>query len=788
MIGNRHPMVYRSARPGRVAVLMLASREDWERTAAGVLGSLSLTWGGAGGLVVPVTADGPDPAFRPVVRAFDPDWIAAYRITSADAPCPGRDDTVWIVDVLDADVATVSEWCSPFAGRHGFYPSAFRGQPLHQPLVPLTAFPDAWDPEVADLDLSQVDPVLALMVTMRTGTLNDAGDLPDGCKPRLLTAAPDDVPALAELALTGAAETRPSLSSSEIRHMRGLHAASGAPAVPGVSPVQPLERTMHGMQRLVHTRARPRPWVVVVGDTCADFCFALACDRLIGGATWLPLSRLPGLVLDAGFPALSRHVTSVSTMSAMRVPVTSVSLDTAGVEAARELLCARGGAAFTDAHTEVMACSALTFAYPIRLGDPAHVTLAETSPAHRDDADGSLHVDSALLTPVPEVARRADSNVMWQVDVRVDGEQPPARRILGPGGLLSAIPHAEDLQIRVGTETLTYHSRSATFTFAGSTLEMSLARPRLRLPAAADVLRRLANAAGYDIRPSQTGRLNSTLVGLWGGFSEAADDLGGAAWPLLRGLTPVDGEKDGPQAGRLVVHGVPYVTFGQATGLLRVPPAQTREILDRLARRQILRRGLVLRCGRCNWLAWYSLDALGQDFRCQRCTHVNMIEQQLWRDPFDEPAWFYDLDHAVREALRLNGRVPVLAASSLARQNPDAFSFTPDFEMIRHGANKPAVEIDLGAIGDGKVILCEAKSSSTLATSDPDEKRDTAKLITACRVLTADVLCLATSQPEWSPRTRATVQAECDRTGVSALWLEGLGNPPIAPAPTAASE
>ena len=61
--------------------------------------------------------------------------------------------------------------------------------------------------------------------------------------------------------------------------------------------------------------------------------------------------------------------------------------------------------------------------------------------------------------------------------------------------------------------------------------------------------------------------------------------------------------------------------------------------------------------------------------------------------------------------------------------------------MTRHGADKPGVEIDLGAIGDGKVIVSEAKSSSTLATSDRDEKRDTTKLITACRALTADVLC-----------------------------------------------
>lgn len=68
---------------------------------------------------------------------------------------------------------------------------------------------------------------------------------------------------------------------------------------------------------------------------------------------------------------------------------------------------------------------------------------------------------------------------------------------------------------------------------------------------------------------------------------------------------------------------------------------------------------------------------------------------------------------------------------------------------------RQAVEIDLGAIGDGKVIPWEAKSSSTLATSDRDEKRDTARLITACRALTAGVLCLATTQPAWSLRTRA---------------------------------
>ena len=263
---------------------------------------------------------------------------------------------------------------------------------------------------------------------------------------------------------------------------------------------------------------------------------------------------------------------------------------------------------------------------------------------------------------------------------------------------------------------------------------------------------------------------------MWGGIPQAAADLAGSAWPLLSALTPADGEKDGNTGGRLVVHGLPYVTFWQAADLMGLAAAGTRENLDRLLRRRILRRGLVLCCGRCNWLGWYPLGSLGQDFECPRCTHGNIIEQQLWRDPLEEPAWYYDLDHAVREALRLNGRIPILAADSLRQAYTDAFSFTLDFEMIKPGDPKPTVEIDLAVTGNGQIILCEAKAASVLATSARDEQRDTAKLIGACQALTADALCLATGQASWSARTRSAVQAACDSAGVRTLWLEGLGS------------
>ena len=342
----------------------------------------------------------------------------------------------------------------PFAASHGFYPWASRGRAVHRPLIPVAAFPQAWVPQVIDLDLSAVDPLLALMVRMRTGTLADAHDIPEDLPQLVLTASEQDLPALAEFAMANSAETRPPSADSNIRHLRGLHAGPAVPRVSGISPVQPLERTGHGMRRLQHVRANPQPWVVVVGGSCADFCVALACDRLLGGATWLPFPRLSEPILSAALPGLNRHLSTVSTVNGMPVPVTSVSLDTAAVAQVRQQLHDRGLSAFTDPRTVVVAPGALSFEHPARLGDPSHLHLAETSAVHRDPADGSLHVDTALVTPIPDVARSAKpGEVAWEVDVRVEGEQPSARQALGPGDLLTATSGTENLEIRADVET-----------------------------------------------------------------------------------------------------------------------------------------------------------------------------------------------------------------------------------------------------------------------------------------------------------------------------------------------
>lgn len=80
-----HRMVWRRARPGRAAVLIPSPAGDWLPIAKRALCSLSLTWGGTGDILVPVGADNrPSPAFRAVLRAHDPDYVAAYEATSSE--------------------------------------------------------------------------------------------------------------------------------------------------------------------------------------------------------------------------------------------------------------------------------------------------------------------------------------------------------------------------------------------------------------------------------------------------------------------------------------------------------------------------------------------------------------------------------------------------------------------------------------------------------------------------------------------------------------------------------
>src|SRR5713226_3263041 len=157
-------MVWRRARPGRAAVLIPSPVGDWIPIAKSALGSMSLTWGGAGDILVPVSADNRTPlVFRAVLRAHDPDYIAAYEATSgqialadpvayaswrARRPGSGNDgeDEATLRQLFETEVSGLAgawnpsaaiefsrSWCSPYPSRHGYYPVTRRSVPPGRP-------------------------------------------------------------------------------------------------------------------------------------------------------------------------------------------------------------------------------------------------------------------------------------------------------------------------------------------------------------------------------------------------------------------------------------------------------------------------------------------------------------------------------------------------------------------------------------------------------------------------------------------------------------------------------
>ena len=125
-----------------------------------------------------------------------------------------------------------------------------------------------------------------------------------------------------------------------------------------------------------------------------------------------------------------------------------------------------------------------------------------------------------------------------------------------------------------------------------------------------------------------------------------------------------------------------FLTFaGIAAAVAPLPAAEVRQQVDALLRTRLLRRGLVLRCSSCQRLAFVAVNLLQQANACPRCGHVDELTQQRWKEPVEEPAWFYDLHPVARELYEKNGDVPLLIAEYL-RGSTRRFTDLAEIELF----------------------------------------------------------------------------------------------------------
>jgi hypothetical protein len=765
-----HREIKKIARPGRAAVLLPNLGDAWPMVAKNALESLSLTWGGIGDILVPTDAEGmPLPVFQNILKAFDPDYVGGYLVDRNDPASPAEAATAYqqSMNCLRRGIIKANSWCLPFQSKNGYFPKASSGQPLDTPFVSLVNFQEL--AETADIDLSSFDNYFELMVRMRSGGVPSTSDpKSDFCVERV-TPEPNGRPFLGDFAMASKTN-RPGRAG-------GLGLFSGLSTVGGAGQIPPLQRTTHGMAWI--TYSQQDRWVIVTGNTCEDFCLALACDRLFTGATWLPerIASDDGFHDSVNFLRDSRASLRGQLADTM---FTSASLAEADVEIFRTRYFTRD---HDEAYTwsRVVVPDDLDFRQPKRIADVESFKYVESTTCYIDES-GTLTFGSALGSPIPAVARKADpARIAWEIEVYVEGSQAPPRSQLGQKDLLAlGLNNIENaIAIRASSNGIVYHShRVSGLTLSGWLLEQYLVRPRLRVPCATDVIRRLAESAGYEVRPSQTGRLNRLMLNLWGSLESTALDLIGPTWNLLSEFVVNDNPPitDGPKDNSLLIRRIPYLTASNAMALLETDDHTIRGLLDRLIERNILRRGLLLRCSRCNWLDWYSADNFGQRFECKRCMHQNIIVVGRWHDPVLEPNWYYDLDHAVRESLSKNGRVPILALEQLRSQSKSSFTFSTDFEMVKLGNSTAELEIDFAVLCDGRIIVGEAKTSDRIDENRRMEKQKITRLVGAASRLSADAIYFATLASEWNGVTRSTIREIAASNGLTSVFLEGLGD------------
>lgn len=768
------------------ALLLVPCDNRWGARVRVAMECFSQTWGGSGHALLPVV-DGQVPKlFRPLVRAFDPDWLCVWQRSirdeteadpaarhewlSATAKRMGvpvdearalldRDGVLdepfeWAEGQAAADV--VARWCAPHRQHgsshvHPFAPSARTAKPLCD--LEDLARSDIGDRMTVRLDCdawAQED--LRLGVDARFGRLSSAATkrlAASGLQSYVLPAEPVDLKALAESIVIGRHLPGWSLHARWQAH-HGL-AATGEPptAFSGdqLADLCPMALATTGL--VSASNGGLAPSAIVVGDDPQAFFVALLLDRLLQSATWLKASSLDTDYGQAVISAAERGLRRGS-----RLPTINrlFIIDDFDADAAKQL------ASLVDTQNEhrrvpepqVKSLAQLSFHATRFLVDP-DLDRRIAVPVEKD-ADHGLDTAAPIDTPQPTMVRGASAeSLVWQVDVRIAGHDTASRSLLSTDDLAIARGEVSDLKVRPSRYGLSYESHDMGLVLAGWGLHQMLARPRLRIPPVSDVFRRLHAQAGVTLDRSDAGDLTAGALVMWRDLPSAAADLRGPVRRLLYGFRSDQAR---------VVHGQGYLHYELCQELVEDDDV-VRKAVDRFCEAGVLHRGFLLGCSRCGWHAFYRLGSVtSRSFDCVRCASPTALRQESWTGGH-EPWWYYDLDQVVRALLEKNNDVVLLALDALRTMSRRSFGWMHETALYWADTSKLFAEIDVLALLDGQVVVGEAKKADHLSRqrTAKAEAAEVAGYVTAAKRIDADVLVFATAADKWSTSTMAAIES-----------------------------
>jgi hypothetical protein len=277
------------------------------------------------------------------------------------------------------------------------------------------------------------------------------------------------------------------------------------------------------------------------------------------------------------------------------------------------------------------------------------------------------------------------------------------------------------------------------FTPAGATLGQQLERPRPRIPDAAEIFERLLARRQLIPNLSDKGKFAAAMIGRWGGLEAVLGSLGDdPIYAILHAYA----EPDMDSLPGISLSGRRFMTIYDMSQLTGLEQDGLVSRVDDLVERQVVRRGYALKCGRCDFAAWYGLGELDQTFVCGRCAQQQVVTGPIWRDPAEQPNVYFDLDEVVYQTLTHDGAVTLLALGAIKQETQD-FLYTPEMEIWEQGEDRPLCEVDIWSVANGDLTVGEAKRGNHLKDSQAQ------KLARIAEATSADVVVLATAASQW---------------------------------------
>jgi hypothetical protein len=750
-----------SARPARLAVA-LPPTDHWKTSALITLEALSRCWGGAGDIIFRAEDETvPDPIWR-VLEAFDADafgfyaeTFGAWRRTAPEAFGKWLEETAarfvsegssnnveqWREQLQHDSVlkrqrirwkadetlgARVVETMSPFRWKE----NVFRDVVLmdwmpHNKFVDVVPLEPVAEASLLVPDLSEFGEDLQLLMAARTGLIGErhARELSErGVVWAKQPVSEGQLSLALEYAWTG--------GGSYARQL-------GKQPLDEVDPT-PFGHTLTTLAWFGRESWPPPPYILVVGNGCNDFMFALALDRLTRSAGWVPTSLLGGPLEQAFLRALNSTVGEVTRFGTeeRRVVVCSFSLSERELA---ELIKAVAKAGFSPDADEWLSVSVLD---DVAIGSTWRLWDRSVNQRASSEAFVGGVQAGPLLTPLASISTpERGTSVGWIVDADIAAHRLPTRSCLET---LASAQRPFDWAARPGRDGISYFSFGG-FIEAGVPVELSLSRPRLRLPTADQVFAQLLENGRLRAEESAAGMFARQTLELWGSLDRFADALASPAQKsmLMAYLSTAASEVE--PGVFLDASRRRFLTFENLRTVSAMTPLELRRLLDDWLVKRILRRGLVLQCPACRFSGWYDVEDIGQSYRCLRCRNPNELLALSWKAPTDEPKWYYELAETVYQAMASNVEAPVRTLRALKAET-FSFDFTHEMELFDVATDEHLGELDIWVIRNGKVVIGEVTSVGNFGGK---LNKKLLRLRRVAEAVTADEIVFATTAGGW---------------------------------------